>query len=61
MNELINKFQTTKLTRKDFLIYSGMLLLTITGIVSLLNTLNNLDIPKGSKAKQGFGSQPYGV
>lgn len=59
---------TAKLTRKEFLTYLGMLMLTVFGISSFLKNLKNIPglNPTKSKvtknvAKSSFGSGPYGV
>lgn len=64
MQKLLNKFQTTKLTRKEFLTYIGVLTLGILGISSFLKLLTDIN-PKQTKLTNnqttGFGSGPYGV
>jgi hypothetical protein len=57
-----------KVTRKEFLVYLGMLFLTIFGISSLLKSLSKLSPTKKRLSKsslpagrQGFGSGAYGV
>jgi hypothetical protein len=63
MNEwqkLLNK----KIDRKQFLIYSGLLLLSVTGVSGVIKNLKHPGILKNSdnhKVTTGFGSGPYGV
>jgi len=58
LQSLVNR----KMDRKEFLLYLGFFILTITGISGILKNLND---PKLFKVKnkpqaQGFGSGPYG-
>lgn len=64
MQPLLTKFSTTKLTRKEFLTYLGVLTLGILGISSFLKLVtetNQSFFKKSSKLTTGFGSGPYGV
>lgn len=70
MDKLLTKISTTKLTRKEFLIYLGALILGISGISSLLKSVSeinmNSNIIRSDKSvtninPRGFGSGPYGV
>ncbi|MDQ3008743.1 MAG: hypothetical protein M3Q81_04045 [bacterium] len=58
-NELLLK----PVTRKEFLLHLGVLLLMITGVSGLLKTLAdpNVTTVTSTKHKNGFGSGPYGV
>jgi len=50
-----------ELTRKEFLLYLGLLLLTLTGVTGLAKTFSDPKlIHKQSMATRGFGSGPYG-
>jgi hypothetical protein len=49
------------MTRREFLKYSGLMILTVFGISELFRQINNLDIYGSAKPKKGFGSGPYGV
>lgn len=66
MQQLLTKFQTIKLTRKEFLTYIGVLTLGILGISSFLKLLSDIN-PKQTKlgTKQqkqtAFGKGAYGV
>ncbi len=53
LNELLNK----EVDRKEFLIYTGLILLTITGIPGVMK--NVLNVINGKQQKD-FGSGPYG-
>ncbi|MFZ3301088.1 MAG: hypothetical protein WA152_00020 [Microgenomates group bacterium] len=59
MQPLLTKFQTTKLTRKEFLTYLGVLTLGILGISSILKLLTEIN-PKQQK-QTAFGKGAYGV
>jgi len=51
-----------QLTRKEFLLHLGLLLLALTGISALLNTLSNPDLTdKHHKTARRFGNGPYGA
>jgi hypothetical protein len=51
-----------EMTRKEFLVTSGMLLLGLFGVTALLkNVTSLLDVHSSPVAKKGFGSQPYGA
>lgn len=59
---IFNKLLSKEMTRKEFLIHVGVLLLMITGISGLLQTLSDPNIAsKRTKPTHGFGSGPYGV
>lgn len=59
MEQLLNKFSTTKITRKEFLTYLGVLTLGILGISSILKLLTEIN-PKTTK-QTAFGKGAYGV
>lgn len=59
--EYIQKILTKEMTRKEFLVYLGMLFLTIFGISSLLKSLSKLSPSPRKQPKIGFGAGPYGV
>ncbi|MFZ3301978.1 MAG: hypothetical protein WA152_04670 [Microgenomates group bacterium] len=65
MQPLLTRFQTTKLTRKEFLTYLGVLILGILGISSFLKLItetNQSFFRNSSKlTRAGFGSGPYGI
>lgn len=52
-----------KMTRSEFLLHLGLLLLVVTGITGVLNTLSdpNLVKKKNKKVSSGFGGGPYGA
>ena len=51
-----------RLTRKEFLLHLGLLLLALTGISALLNTLSNPNLTdKQPKTARRFGNGPYGA
>ncbi|HMN15057.1 MAG TPA: hypothetical protein PKD55_22290 [Bellilinea sp.] len=57
----ISQLLSQELTRKQFLLYLGFLVLTLTGITGLAKTLSDPKlIHKQSAATRGFGSGPYG-
>jgi hypothetical protein len=59
--ELFNKFLTKEMDRKEFLIHIGLIIITITGVSSILKSLLGI-ISRENYPKQihGFGSGPYG-
>ncbi len=57
-SKLLNK----KMTRKEFILHIGLLVLALSGIAGLLNTISDPNlINKNKKQKTGYGSGPYGV
>jgi len=57
----LSQLLSQELTRKQFLLYLGFLVLTLTGISGLLQTLSNPKLNyKKHTATRGFGSGPYG-
>lgn len=65
MQQLLTKFSTTKLTRKEFLTYLGFLTLGILGISSFLKLITEVN-PKQTKlgnnqASTAFGKGAYGI
>lgn len=66
MQKLLNKFSATKLTRKEFLTYMGVLTLGILGISSFLKLLSEVN-PKqtrlgtNNQKQSAFGQGAYGV
>lgn len=52
-----------EMTRKEFLIYLGMLMLTIFGISSFIKNIQSLNPTKNTKklSETSFGSGVYGV
>lgn len=58
----LSQLLSQELTRKQFLLYLGFLLLALTGISGIAKTLSDPKlIHKQRAAAQGFGSGPYGV
>ena len=49
---------STQMTRKEFLIYIGAVLMAIFGISSMMNLFSDLS-PR--KVTSGFGAGPYGI
>ena len=54
-----------QMTRKEFVSYMGVIILTLLGIPSLLKPLSDLGVPqkrkKGGGIKHTFGSGAYGA
>lgn len=48
---------TKEMDRREFLLFAGVLLVTITGLAGMTKSINNIISPK---AESGFGSNPYG-
>jgi len=58
----LSQLLSQELTRKQFLLYLGFLLLALTGISGIAKTLSDPKlIHKQRTATHGFGSGPYGV
>jgi len=56
MKELLKK----KVSRKEFLQYTGFAFLAVTGITSMLGNLGKVEEKFASKPKNNFGSGSYG-
>lgn len=51
-----------KMTRKEFLLFIATFLIAISGVTQIISTVKRAgNSTTASKAKQGFGSSPYGV
>jgi hypothetical protein len=70
MSGHIQRILTKKMTRKEFLVYLGMIMFTVIGISSRIKSLKSISSlnptkiqkqPKTLSAKTSFGSGPYGV
>ncbi len=61
MDTLLKKISSTKLTRKEFLLYMGTLFLGILGISSVLKLISEVDPNLKKQKSYGFGSGAYGV
>jgi hypothetical protein len=60
-NALFQDLLSKNMTRKEFLLHLGILLLTITGITGLLRTVSNPNLlSKHKQVPAGFGSGSYG-
>ena len=70
MNNLLKKLSSVKLTRQEFLVYMGAILVGVLGIPSLLKLVS--DVKPGSNTQKldklatrtksrSFGSGSYGV
>ena len=53
----LNQLLETEMDRKEFLLYAGLIILTITGISGVLKNVSS--ITQG-KQQNGFGVGPYG-
>jgi hypothetical protein len=56
----INNFTTLlqqEMTRKEFLLYIGAVLIALTGLSGLIRTISN---PYSAKLSPTFGNGPYG-
>jgi len=53
-----------EMTRREFLVHVGVLLLVITGVSGLLKTLSDPHLSSSNnnsaRSRAGFGSGPYG-
>ncbi len=57
---------TKQMTRREFLLHLGLLMLAITGISSLMSTISDPNLVNNNKKQSklvrgGFGSGPYGA
>lgn len=64
--QIIQSIKDKEMDRKDFLKYSGLILLSLVGVRTVVSLLTNHDINKSinSSSKQstrGFGSGKYGA
>lgn len=64
--QALKKLTDKEMDRKDFLKYSGVVLLGVVGLKGVLSLLSQVDKPiatdvKAQKATHGFGSGKYGV
>lgn len=58
---LFDQLLAKEMTRKEFLLHLGFLLLAITGITGLLKTVSNPELLTARrKVSTGFGAGPYG-
>jgi hypothetical protein len=56
-NNQIARLMSKEMDRKDFLKYSGGVLLAVVGVTGLLNTLFRLG---GEQSPRGYGGSSYG-
>lgn len=56
--EPLTNLMQKEMTRKEFLLYAGILLLTITGISGIWKNVSGI---VNGTPKKGFGSGPYGI
>jgi predicted tellurium resistance membrane protein TerC len=54
----IKKVLSTEMDRKEFLRYSGAVILGLVGVSALTKSLKSAIIPKSQK--KGYGKSPYG-
>jgi hypothetical protein len=56
--EPLQKLMAKKVNRKEFLLYFGLLLITVTGVSGVLKSLSQIG---QEKPTNGFGSGGYGA
>lgn len=67
MKSVVEKFSSAKLTRKEFLVYVGVVFMGILGIPTLLKLVSDVNPKLSTKrvvkksAPRTFGSGAYGV
>ena len=63
MESKLGNFTTKKITRKEFIVYLGMIMLTVLGISSFTKSILKISPTKRTKksAKTSYGSGAYGV
>jgi hypothetical protein len=61
-NKIVESIKDKKMDRKDFLKYSGLILLSVVGLRSVANLLTKTDNQTISKneSSRGFGGGRYG-
>lgn len=59
-NNNLARLMNKEMDRKDFLKYSGGVLLAVVGVTGLLNTLLRLGNEDSNKKNGGYGSSAYG-
>lgn len=58
---LFDQLLSKEMTRREFLLHLGFLILAITGITGLLKTVSNPNLlTANKKVSTGFGAGPYG-
>jgi hypothetical protein len=59
----LKKFLDRKMDRKEFLVFLGLVALTVTGVSGIMKNLSNINPVEVKKRKvtQGFGTGPYGI
>lgn len=58
---LFDQLLSKEMTRREFLLHLGFLMLAITGIMGLLKTVSNPNLlTTNKKVSSGFGAGPYG-
>lgn len=59
-NNQIARLMSKEMDRKDFLKYSGGVLLAVVGVTGLLNTLFRIGGDNSTTSHNGYGSSSYG-
>jgi hypothetical protein len=59
--DIFNELLAKELTRKEFLIHLGILLLAVTGIAGLLKTLSDPNLVNKKIKTEKFGNGTYGA
>ena len=62
INKIVESIKCKEMDRKDFLKYSGLVLLSVVGLRAVANLLNKDENQKISKneSSRGFGGGKYG-
>lgn len=58
--KVFDKLLSKEMSRKEFLVHLGLIVLTLTGIVGIIKTIKNPHMVNGSKDSQTFGGGSYG-
>jgi putative Mn2+ efflux pump MntP len=56
----IEVFLNKKMDRREFLVYIGMVVLTVIGVRNLISALSTMEHNTVNKNTHSFGSGPYG-
>jgi hypothetical protein len=60
MNQAIHELFSQEVTRREFLVKAGLIVLAATGIAGILRNTILPNLPHPTKKSSGFGSGRYG-
>jgi hypothetical protein len=63
--DILAKLRDKEMDRKDFLKYSGLLMISVVGIKGILTAIGSIDaqqrVAQQSKVTRGYGGGKYGI